>query len=144
VPYRGNAPGRQALAAGQIDGRTVVELSRGGEGGHDQGSGADLSARIDNYPDTPTTTEAGLPSFQASLWYGLWVRHGAPADVIKRLNAVMRETLADPEVAKKLSTLGIKITPAAKQALDDLRAFQKAEAERWWPIIKAANFKQQQ
>ncbi len=101
-------------------------------------------SRVDSYPDTPTTIEAGLPSFQASLWYGLWVRNGTPADVIKRLNSVMRETLADPEVAKKLNTLGIEITPAGKQAPEDLRAFQKTEAERWWPIIKAANLKQQQ
>jgi len=146
VPYRGNAPGRQALAAGQID--FMIEPSSNFpalvKAGTIKGLALTSPARIDSYSDTPTTTEAGLPSFQASLWYGLWVRHGAPADVIKRLNAVMRETLADPEVAKKLNALGIEITPAAKQRPDDLRAFQKGEAERWWPIIKAANIKQQQ
>ncbi len=146
VPYRGNAPGRQPLAAGQID--FMIEPSSNFpalvKAGTIKGLALTSPSRIDSYPDTPTTTEAGLSSFQASLWYGLWVRNGTPADVIKRLNSVMRETLADPEVAKKLNTLGIEITPAGKQAPEDLRAFQKTEVERWWPIIKAANLKQQQ
>ncbi len=144
VPYRGNAPGRQALAAGQID--FMIEPSSNFpalvKAGTIKGIALTSPARVESYPDTPTTKEAGLPSFQASLWYGLWVRHGTPADVVKRLNAVMRETLADPEVAKKLNMLGIEITPAAKQAPEELRAFQKTEAERWWPIIKAANLQQ--
>jgi len=144
VPYRGNAPGRQALAAGQID--FMIEPSSNFpalvKAGTIKGLALTSPARIDSYPDTPTTTEAGLPSFQASLWYGLWVRRGTPADAVKRLNAAMRGTLADPEIVKKLNTLGIEITPAAKQSPDDLRAFQKAEAARWWPIIKAANLQQ--
>jgi tripartite-type tricarboxylate transporter receptor subunit TctC len=146
VPYRGNAPGRQALAAGQID--FMIEPSSNFpalvKAGTIKGIALTSPARTDSYPDTPTTAEAGLPKFQASLWYGLWVRHGTPADVVKRLNAAMREALADPEIVKKLNALGIEITPAAQQTPDELRAFQKAEAERWWPIIKAANIKQQQ
>lgn len=144
VPHRGNAPGRQALAAGQID--FMIEPSSNFpalvKAGTIKALALTSPARVDSYPDTPTTAEAGLGQFQASLWYGLWVRHGTPADVVKRLNAVMRATLADPEIVKKLDTLGIEITPAAKQAPDDLRTFQKAEAERWWPIIKAANLQQ--
>jgi len=144
VPYRGNAPGRQALAAGQID--FMIEPSSNFpalvQAGTIKALALTSPARIDSYPDTPTTTEAGFPSFQTSLWYGLWVRQGTPPEAVKRLNAAMREALADPEVVKKLHALGIEITPAAKQGPEELRALQKAEAERWWPIIKAANLQQ--
>ena len=145
VPYRGNAPGRQALAAGQID--FMIEPSSNFpalvKAGTIKAIAVTSPERVDSYPDTPTAMESGLPTFQASLWYGLWVRHGTPPTAIEKLNAAMRTTLADPEIVGKLATLGIQITPPAKQAPDVLRAFQKAEAERWWPIIKAANIKQQ-
>ena len=88
-------------------------------------------------------SQAGIPGFQASLWYGLWVRSGASKDVLAKLNATMRQTLADAAIQKRLADLGVHITPAAQQTPEALAAFQKAEAERWWPIIKAANIKGQ-
>jgi tripartite-type tricarboxylate transporter receptor subunit TctC len=145
VPYRGNAPGMQALVAGQID--FMIEPSSNFQaqvkGGTIKAIAVTSPQRVDTFPDTPTADEAGLAGFAASLWYGLWVRHGAPEPVIKKLNETMQETLADPEIVKRLTVLGIRITPKSKQSPDDLRAFQKAEAARWWPIIKAANIKQQ-
>jgi tripartite-type tricarboxylate transporter receptor subunit TctC len=146
VPYRGNAPARQALAAGQID--FMIEPSSNFPASVQAGTVKALAItspeRVDTYPDVPTVNEAGLPGFQALLWYGLWVRHGTPGAVIETLNAAMRKTLADPDVVKSLSVLGVYITPASQQSPEDLRAFQKAEAERWWPIIKAANIPHQQ
>jgi tripartite-type tricarboxylate transporter receptor subunit TctC len=53
----------------------------------------------------------------------------------------MVQVLADPAVKKRFDELGIQITPLAQQSPEALRAFQKAEAERWWPIIKASNIK---
>jgi tripartite-type tricarboxylate transporter receptor subunit TctC len=145
VPYRGNAPARQALAAGQID--FMIEPSSNFpalvEAGTIKALAITSRERVDTYPNVPTVNEAGLPGFQATLWYGLWVRHGTPEPVIKTLNAAMRETLSDPDVVKRLNVLGVYITPASQQAPEDLRAFQKAEAERWWPIIKAADIPHQ-
>jgi tripartite-type tricarboxylate transporter receptor subunit TctC len=53
----------------------------------------------------------------------------------------MVQVLADPATKKRLDQLGIEITPAAQQSPEALRAVQNAEAERWWPVIKAANIK---
>ena len=64
-----------------------------------------------------------------------------PKDIIAKLNATMVQVLADPMVQKRFDELGIQITPLAQQSPEALRAFQKAEAERWWPIIKASNLK---
>jgi tripartite-type tricarboxylate transporter receptor subunit TctC len=91
--------------------------------------------------DIPTADEAGLPGFFASLWYGLWVPKGTPKNITAKLNATMVQVLADPSVNQRLGELGIEITPLAQQSPEALLAFQKAEAERWWPIIKAANLK---
>ena len=85
--------------------------------------------------------EVGLPGFFASLWYGLWVPKNTPKKIIAKLNATMVQVLADPAVKARLTELGIEITPLAQQSPEALRAYQKAEAERWWPIIKAANLK---
>jgi tripartite-type tricarboxylate transporter receptor subunit TctC len=57
------------------------------------------------------------------------------------LNTAMMQVLADLMVQKRLEELGIEITPKAQQTPEALRTFQKAEMERWWPIIKAANIK---
>ncbi|HEX3859391.1 MAG TPA: tripartite tricarboxylate transporter substrate binding protein [Pseudolabrys sp.] len=145
VPYRGNAPAMQDLAAGQID--FMMEPSsnfRSLVQGHLIKPIAITSPqRTASYPDVPTVEEAGVPGFTASLWYGLWVRHGVPNDIIAKLNDTMRQTLADPAIQKRLGDLGVQITPASQQSPDDLRTFQKAEADRWWPIIKAANIPHQ-
>jgi tripartite-type tricarboxylate transporter receptor subunit TctC len=62
-------------------------------------------------------------------------------EIIARLNATMVQALADPAVKERFAELGIQITPLAQQSPEALRAFQKAETERWWPIIRAANLK---
>jgi tripartite-type tricarboxylate transporter receptor subunit TctC len=97
--------------------------------------------RLPSSPDIPTANEAGLSGFFVSLWYGLWVPKGTPKEIIAKLNATMVQLLADPAVKQRFEELGIQITPLAQQSPEALRALQKAEAERWWPIIKAANLK---
>jgi tripartite-type tricarboxylate transporter receptor subunit TctC len=143
VPYRGNAPAMQDLLAGNID--FMIEPSSNFKSLVAAGSVRPFAVtgrtRLPSSPDIPTADEAGLPGFFASLWYGLWVPKDTPKDVIARLNATMVQVLADPAVQKRFEELGIEPTPLAQQAPEALRAFQKAESERWWPIIKAANIK---
>jgi tripartite-type tricarboxylate transporter receptor subunit TctC len=143
VPYRGNAPAMQDLLAGQID--FMIEPSSNFKSLVSAGSVKPYAitgkTRLPSSPDIPTADEAGLPGFFASLWYGLWVPRDTPKEIVARLNATMMQVLADPMVQKRFDDLGIQITPVAQQTPEALRAFQKAETERWWPIIKAANLK---
>jgi tripartite-type tricarboxylate transporter receptor subunit TctC len=143
VPYRGNAPAMQDLLAGQID--FMIEPSSNFKSLVEAHSIKPFAitgkARLPSSPDIPTADEAGLPGFFASLWYGLWVPKGTPKDIVAKLNATMTQLLADPSVKQRFADLGIQITPLDQQSPEALRAFQKAEAERWWPIIKAANLK---
>ena len=143
VPYRGNGPAMQDLLSGQID--FMIEPSSNFRSLLAAGSLTPFAitgkARLPSSPDIPTADEAGLSGFFASLWYGLWAPKDTPKDIIARLSAVMMQVLADPPVQKRFAELGIEITPPAQQSPDALRAFQKAESERWWPIIKASNIK---
>ena len=143
VPYRGNGPAMQDLLAGQID--FMIEPASNFRSLLAAGSVKPFAitgkARLKSAPDIPTADEASLPGFVASLWYGLWVPKDTPKDIIAKLNATMVQVLADPAVQKRFEELGIEITPPAQQTPEALRAHQKLEAERWWPIIKAAGIK---
>jgi tripartite-type tricarboxylate transporter receptor subunit TctC len=99
--------------------------------------------RSPSAPDIPTLDEAGLPGFDISLWQGLWLPKGTPKNIITRLNAAVIEALADPKVQARLADLGQETPQRPQQIPEALGAFQKAEIEKWWPIIKAANIRRE-
>jgi tripartite-type tricarboxylate transporter receptor subunit TctC len=92
-------------------------------------------------PDVPTTDEAGLPGFYFSFWHAIWAPKGTPKDIVTKLNAAAVAALADPDIRKRLVDLGQEIYPPGQQTPEALLAFHKAEAEKWWPIIRAAGIK---
>ncbi len=94
-------------------------------------------------PDTPTIDEAGVPGLHASFWHGFWAPKATPKDVIAKLHAAVVETLADPSVRQRLADLGQGIWPREQQTPEALAAQQKAEIEKWWPVIKEAGIKAQ-
>jgi tripartite-type tricarboxylate transporter receptor subunit TctC len=97
--------------------------------------------RVGVLPQVPTTDEAGLPGFYASVWYGVWVPKGTPKVIVTKLNGVFIETFAKSEVQQSLAQKGLTLASREQQTPEALRAYQKEEAARWWPIIKAANIK---
>ena len=145
IPYRGNGPALQDLVAGQID--LQIEPASNffaqAKAGAIKPYAITSKTRSSAAADIPTTAEAGMPEFQASLWYGLWAPKDTPKDVIARLNAAMLEALAHEETRKRFADLGIAAPPREQQTPEALRAFQKSEADKWWPVIKAANIKGQ-
>ena len=94
-------------------------------------------------PDIPTVDEAGLPGFYFGFWHALWVPKGTPKDVVAKLNSAVATALADPATRKRLVDIGQELYPAAQSTPEALGAFQKAEIEKWWPIINAAGIKAQ-
>ena len=83
----------------------------------------------------------GVPGLYVSLWDGLWAPKGVPKDIIGRLDAAVVEALADPPVRQRLADLGHEFFPGDQMTPEALAAYQKAEIEKWWPIIKAAGIK---
>src|ERR1700730_9242759 len=143
VPYRGNAPAMQDLLAEHID--FMIEPSSNFKSLLAAGSVKPYAvtgkARLPSLPNVPTADEAGLSGFFASLWYGLWVPKGTPKDIIAKLNATMVQVLASPAARDRFADLGIQIAPLDQQSPEALQALQKADAARWWPVIKASHIK---
>jgi tripartite-type tricarboxylate transporter receptor subunit TctC len=143
VPYRGAAPAMQDLIAGQIDlmfdqASNALPQIRAGT---IRAFAVTAKARMPNAPELPTVDEAGLPGFYAALWQGIWAPKGTPAEVIARLNAAVGEALADPKVEQRLREIGQEPFPPDQRSVAAMAAYQQAEADKWWPIIKAANLK---
>jgi tripartite-type tricarboxylate transporter receptor subunit TctC len=140
IPYRGAGPAMTDLIAGTVDllvvqGAVALPQIRAGK----IKALANLSPqRSASMPDIPTSDESGVKGLYMSGWFGFWAPKGTPKDVIARLNAATTEALADPALQKRFSDLGLDVAPRAQQTPEGLAAFQKAEIEKWWPIIKSA------
>jgi tripartite-type tricarboxylate transporter receptor subunit TctC len=144
VPYRGAAAALQDLTGAQIDlicaapGGSALPLAREGR---IKAYAVMAGTRLPSAPEIPTADEAGLPGFHLSFWQAMWAPKGTPKDMIATLNAAVVAALADPAVRGKFADLGQVIPPRAEQTPDALGALRKAEADKWWPIIKAAGIK---
>jgi tripartite-type tricarboxylate transporter receptor subunit TctC len=143
VPYRGGGPAMQDLVGGQVDlqfaeGTTALPAVR--------------SRQVKTYavmaptrwfatPDVPTVDELGVPGLYLTFWHGLWVPKGTSDQIIAKLNAAVVDALADAAVRRRLTDIGQEIMPRTQQTPEALAAYHKAEAEKWWPIIRAANIR---
>jgi tripartite-type tricarboxylate transporter receptor subunit TctC len=143
IPYRGSGPAMTDLVSGQVDllmvqAAAALPQVRGGT----IKAIANLSPqRSPSMPDIPTSDEGGVPGWYMSGWFGFFAPKATPKDVIAKLNGAMMQALADPAVKARFTELGLDVAAREHQTPDGLAAFHKAEIEKWWPIIKAANIK---
>jgi tripartite-type tricarboxylate transporter receptor subunit TctC len=142
VPYRGGPPTMQDLAAGQIDlafaTPLFLPLVRAGS---IKAYAVTSDTRSVLAPDIPTFVEMGLPALSFSAWSAFFAPKGTSRDIIARLNAAVVEALADPTVRSRLVELGFEVFTRERQTPEALGALVKADAEKWWPIIKQLGIK---
>jgi tripartite-type tricarboxylate transporter receptor subunit TctC len=143
VPYRGAGPAMQDLMAGQIDfscldgSSTLANV----QAGRMRAYAVMGETRWNKSPQTPTMVESGVPGLTVSFWHGLWTTKGTPQAVIDRLDVAVKSALANPDVRKRLDTIGQDIATPEQATPAGLAAYHKAEIEKWWPIIKSADIK---
>jgi tripartite-type tricarboxylate transporter receptor subunit TctC len=143
VPYRGAAPRMQDMLSGLIHlafDQAASALPQV-HGGNLLAYAVTSKTRLAVAPEIPTVDEAGLPGFYISVWHGLWTSKATPKDVIQKLNAAVVDALSDVTVRARLTELGQELPAREQMTPQALGAYQKAEIEKWWPIIKAAGIK---
>jgi tripartite-type tricarboxylate transporter receptor subunit TctC len=144
VPYKsGSSDIIRDITAGHIDftfDQAITSLSHI-KSGNVRGLVVTSDKRLEAAPDIPTVDEAGAPGVYISTWYGLWVPKGTPQEVVDKLGAAARAAMADPAVRQRLISLGQQIPPPEQQTAAALAAWQKAEIEKWHPLIKEAGIK---
>jgi tripartite-type tricarboxylate transporter receptor subunit TctC len=143
VTYRSAGQAMQDMIAGHIDLMCVapnISLQHV-RAGSIKAYAVMAGKRLQAAPDIPTVDEAGMPRFYASPWYALWAPKGTPPDIIDKLNAAVVHALADSSVRQRLVQTGMEIVSRQEQTPEALAALQKAEIEKWWPIVKEAGIK---
>jgi tripartite-type tricarboxylate transporter receptor subunit TctC len=140
VPFRGSGPALNALLAGQLDfvcDQTVGIVPQIQAGGV-KGLVVAVPNRLAVIPDVPTSTEQGLPAFQATGWNALFAPKGTPALILEKLNGAARAVLADEATRRKLLDLGAELPDAAGQTPAALAELVRMEIDKWVPIIRKA------
>ena len=143
VHYRGAAPLMQDLVAGQIDitiDAPAISLPQI-RAGSIKAYAVTVRTRLASAPDIPTVDQAGLPGCYFTGWFAFFAPKGTPKPIIDKLNAATVEALAAPDVRARFADLGLELIPREEQTPEALAAVQKADVEKWWPIIKAAGIK---
>jgi tripartite-type tricarboxylate transporter receptor subunit TctC len=142
VPYKGGSPSVLAIMSGeaQVNFATLPAVVPQIRGGKVRAIGLASAERNAAVPDVPTMAELGLADFDVGTWSALIGPKGMPADIVRRINAAVTETLDDPQVKQILLDQGAeirKMTPA--QTL----SFVRAENARWVKVVKEAGIKPQ-
>jgi tripartite-type tricarboxylate transporter receptor subunit TctC len=143
IPYRGAGPAMTDLMSGTVD---LAVLQAAVAMPQIQAGAikplADLSPmRSASLPEIPTSDEGGVAGYYLSGWFGMYAPKGTPPEIVTRLNTAMVQALAEPDVRRRFAELGIDIVAREQQTPEGLAKFQKAEIDKWWPIIKASGIR---
>jgi tripartite-type tricarboxylate transporter receptor subunit TctC len=140
VPYRGVAAGAMTdLITGRVDCmfNTTGSLLQAVRSGQIRGLGVSSAQRFELSPELPAIAET-VPGFSAMWWYGLFVPGKTPDAIIRKMHADAVTMLDDAAVKTKFEPLGLAV---ASSTPEELAARERADAELWGPVIKAANIR---
>lgn len=145
VPYRGNGLAMQDLLSGRLDfmiSDPVVGIPQV-RAGIVKALAVASKNRLDSAPDIPTVDEAGMPGFYVQNWNGIFAPKGTPKDVVSKVNLAIASTLDNATVRSRIAQFGLDVFPPERRGPSELVMFQRAEIDKWWPLIKVANVKGQ-
>jgi len=140
VAYKGGAPAGQALLAGEVQSMimNVVEAQPLVKAGRLRALAATTARRAAMFPDVPTLSETVAPGLDASVWQGVLVAGGTPADAIARIRADWAAVLGQSEVRERFVALGMEVAPGTS---GEFAQFLGEEIAKWKRVAQAANVK---
>jgi tripartite-type tricarboxylate transporter receptor subunit TctC len=137
VPYKGTGPATAALLAGEID--YIFEALGSASAFIRAGTVRPImvtsAKRSPSFPDIPTAIESGLPGFEVTSWYGLWVPAGTPQAIVLRLQAAVAKAFEDPEMKDLWFKLGAETGGASPEAFRDLVS---RDVAKWAKVVREA------
>jgi tripartite-type tricarboxylate transporter receptor subunit TctC len=140
VPYRGGALAVSDLMAGQV--QMMIDVMPNvyplAKDGRVRGIAVSTAHRFRGAPELPTIAESGLPGFESSAWDGVLAPAGTPDAVIAKLNAAIREALADPEVVEALRSRGARPVPGSPE---DFARHIENSTRKWAKVVQASGAK---
>jgi tripartite-type tricarboxylate transporter receptor subunit TctC len=143
VPYEGTGPALTDLVGGQVDFMCDQTTNTSGQisAGEVKAYAVTTPERVKSLPDLPTTTEAGMPQLQVSVWHGLYVPKGTPQDVVQKLSESLKVALADQAVIDQMANLGTAPVAAAAATPQAHRAKLEEQLGTWAKVIADAGVK---
>lgn len=140
IPYKGAAGAMQDLIGGRVDlmfDNLASSLSQV-KGGRVRALAVTTSKRTKLAPELPTIAESGLPGFDISTWFGIFVPAGTPRPVVDRLHAEFTRALAAPDVREKMLALGAEPVGSTPE---QFAAYVKAEAAKYAKLVRTSGAK---
>ena len=138
VPYKGSAPSVMALVGGEVQLSFAASSSVSAlvKDGRLRPLAVTTSKRDPQFPDVPTVAEAGIPGFDADIWYGLVVPTKTPPAIIKKISADLKNALDDPEIQAKLRQNGLEPAFMTPEQMGEL---MKRDVARWKEVATRIN-----
>jgi tripartite-type tricarboxylate transporter receptor subunit TctC len=140
IPYRGAGPMLQDLIAGQVDlafdglGSSAAHI----RGGRIRAIAVASERRAPGFPEVPTSTEGGVPTYKVATWYAIWAPKGTPAEAVAGMRAEMRKAFASDEIKAAWTGLGTELPNTWGP---DMGRFVSAEVKRWAEVVKNSGAK---
>jgi len=140
VPYKGTGPALTDLMGGQFDFMCDQTLNVGPavKAGSIKAYAVTTRERLAAFPDLPTASEAGLPGFAITVWFGLYAPKGTPKRIIEQLSKALQQALQDHDVNSHFAGSGAQTVAPERATPAALQAFLKSEIDKWVPIIREA------
>ena len=140
VPYKGSGPAVADLLGGQVDYMfdSITSARPHIESGKLRALGVTTAKRSSTLPNVPTLAEAGLPGYEVSPWFAVFMPAGTPKPVIDKLNAALLEAMKQPDVRARFATIGAE---AIGSTPDELAAHLARESARWSKLIAERGIK---
>ena len=140
VPYKGSGPAALDVLGGQVP-LAVVDLPAALQhirAGKLVALAVTSPQRLPQLPEVPTVSEAALPGYDSTGWFGVVAPAGTPAPIISRLNAEITAALNDEATRSTLRTMGVEPAPGSAEAFE---AYIRSETAKWAKVIRTANIK---